>query len=89
MRTAIDSAARFQQMWGVLARRGRLGECLHIDGDLLQPRLEAEFRTDSRPMLAVAGRRTAAAFSAARPLVAHGAGPARPRFRTPSRRAGL
>jgi hypothetical protein len=87
VRTAINSAAGLQRIRGVLAGRARLGEDVLIPGDWPKPRLEDECRTDFGPTLAVPGRRTAAAFDAGRPLVAHGAGPARCRVWTRWRRA--
>jgi hypothetical protein len=87
VRTAINSAAGLQRIWGVLAGRARLGEGVRIHGDRPKPGREGERRTDFGPTLAAVGRGTAAAFDAGRPLVAHGAGPARCRVWTRWRRA--
>jgi len=74
---AIDSAAGLQRIWGVLADRAGLGEDVRIPGDWPEPRVEDQCRTDFGPTLALPVRRTPTAFDAGRPLVAHGAGPAR------------
>jgi hypothetical protein len=87
VRTAINSGAGLQRIRGVLAGRARLGEDVRIPGDWPKPRLEDEWRTDFGTTLAAGGRGTAAAFDAGRPLVAHGAGPARRHVWTRWRRA--
>jgi hypothetical protein len=87
MRTAINSAAGLQRIWGVLAGRARLGEGVRIHGDRPKPRREVDRRTDLGPTLVAGGRGTAAAFDAGRPLVAHGARPVRCHVWTRWRRA--
>ena len=86
MRTAINSAARLQRVWGVAAGRGRLGGSVRIHGDFPELRLEAERRMDFRQTLAGGRLATATAFDARRPLVARGVGRAASRVCARSRR---